>query len=170
MRTLLADVGEDKQRAGLWLYATIQAQARQAAICSWQMVKPTGGSMIQRVDNIGIAVRDLRRAITFYTDTLGLALQEQGETDAWIGIGPVSLYLFETQCQTQPPQRGADLTATPTGIDHSAVGVADIEQACRELAANGVSFAGEIIGAPGEFRYRGFGDPDGNMLYVVQRP
>jgi hypothetical protein len=38
------------------------------------------------------------------------------------------------------------------------------------LEGRGISFPGAIVGGAGEFRYRGFSDPDGNMLYIVQQP
>lgn len=126
--------------------------------------------MFQRLDNVGVAVRDLRRAMRFYTETLGLP-GESGETDGWITIGGASLYLFEAQGADAPgARRTTDLAANPPGIDHISLGVDDIEAACAALEAKGIVFAGPIVGAPGEFRYRGFSDPEGNMLYLVSRP
>ena len=45
---------------------------------------------------------------------------------------------------------------------------ANIEAAGRDLASRGIRFEHDIVGAPGEFRYRGFKDPEGNMLYIIQ--
>jgi catechol 2,3-dioxygenase-like lactoylglutathione lyase family enzyme len=127
--------------------------------------------MIARLDNAGIAVRDLRRAFAFYTETLGLA-GELGEGDAWVHLGNADLYLFETQGNgAASPARGPDLATEPPGLDHLAFQVTGrIEEACAALEARGVAFAGPVVGAAGEFRYRGFSDPEGNMLYVVERP
>src|SRR6266849_6238382 len=61
------------------------------------------------LDNVGIAVRDIRQAMAFYTETLGLAGQA-GESDGWVTLGDVSLYLFQTQApEAAVPQRTTDL-------------------------------------------------------------
>ena len=125
--------------------------------------------MIKRLDNVGIAVRDIRRAIDFYTGVLGLEGQA-GETDGTVQIGNASLYIFQTQASgSGAVGRTADYMQNPVGIDHLAFEVADIEQAGAELERRGVTFVGPVVGNPGEFRYRGFTDPDGNMLYIVQQ-
>ncbi len=126
--------------------------------------------MLKRLDNVGIAVRDIRRAMAFYTETLGLVGQAD-ESDGLVTLGDVSLYLFQTRApEAAAPQRTADLYNNPLGIDHVAFEVDDIEQAAQQLEAAGVVFPGPAVGEPGAFRYRGFADPDGTMLYIVQKP
>lgn len=131
------------------------------------------GEMIGWVDNIGIAVRDLPRMMQFYTKVLGLS-GEMSETDGWITLDKVSLYLFVTTnpeaTQAEHQTRTADLTKDPPGIDHIAFGVANLDDASAELERRGVVFAGPAVGEPGQLRYRGFCDPEGNMLYLVERP
>lgn len=51
--------------------------------------------MLKRLDTVAIAVRDIRRAVAFYTETLGLAGQA-GESDGFVTFGDVSLHLFQT--------------------------------------------------------------------------
>lgn len=126
--------------------------------------------MIQGLDNVGLAVTDLGRMLDFYTSVLGFAA-EPGENDAWLTHGNATIYLFVTHPRDNTSiERTADLYADPPGLDHLALRVADVEQASAELEAKGVRFVGSIVGAPGEFRYRGFSDPEGNMLYLVERP
>jgi catechol 2,3-dioxygenase-like lactoylglutathione lyase family enzyme len=122
------------------------------------------------LDNVGIAVQDIRRAMAFYTATLGLAGQAS-ESDGWVTLDNISLYLFQTPApEAAVPRRTTDLYRDPPGIDHVAFEVDDIEQAERQLEAAGVVFPGPVVGEPGEFRYRGFSDPDSTMLYIVQKP
>lgn len=126
---------------------------------------------INRIDNIGVAVSDVGAALDFFSNTLGL----ETATDDWGGgsvqVGNAWLYVFEGNRDAQrSADRGVDLPANPVGLDHIALEVDDIEQAGRELEAKGVAFPGEIIGEPGEFRYRGFSGPDGVMLYIIQQP
>lgn len=45
-----------------------------------------------------------------------------------------------------------------------------IEAATSALEERGVVFLGAVVGEPGAFRHRGFQDPDGNMLYIIQKP
>jgi catechol 2,3-dioxygenase-like lactoylglutathione lyase family enzyme len=126
--------------------------------------------MFRRLDNVGLAVTQLGRILDFYEQTLGLRV-ERGESDGWVHLENASLYVFETQQgQVERLRRGVDLSSNPPGIDHIALGVDDIEQACADLAAKGIVFLGPINGEQGELRYRGFQDPEGNMLYVVERP
>ena len=127
--------------------------------------------LLKRLDNIGIAVRDIKRAIDFYTKTLGLQGQAN-ETDGSVTIGDLSFYVFETsrKADSPPVGRSTDLYADPIGLDHLSFEVADIDAAGAELESRGIVFGGPIVGAPGEFRYRGFSDPDGNMLYIIQKP
>ena len=126
--------------------------------------------MLKRLDNVGIAVRDIRRAVSFYTEILGFVGQA-GASDGLVTLGDVSLYLFQTQApEAAVPPRTTDLYNNPLGIDHVAFEVDDIEQAARRLEAAGVVFPGPAVGEPGAFRYRGFADPDGTMLYIVQKP
>jgi glyoxylase I family protein len=126
--------------------------------------------MLKRLDNVSIAVRDIRRAVAFYTDILEFVGQV-GESDGLVTLGDVSLYLFQTRApEAAAPQRTADLYNNPPGIDHVAFEVDDIEQAARQLEAAGVFFPGPAVGEPVAFRYRGFADPDGTMLYIVQKP
>lgn len=126
--------------------------------------------MLRRLDNVGIAVRDVKRVVDFYVTKLGFQ-GEAGASDASIRLGDVSLYVFRTEStEAAGPRRTIDLSRNPAGIDHLAFQVDDVEAASRELEARGIVFPGPIVGAPGEFRYRGFADPEGNMLYVIQRP
>lgn len=124
--------------------------------------------MLKRLDNIGVAVRDIARAHAFYTGTLGMesAPLADGATGFSAKLGDVALFVFTTD-KTNSPGRSDDYEHNPVGIDHLAFEVEDYEAAQRELEAKGVRFVGDSVGEPGSFRYRGFQDPDGNMLYVI---
>lgn len=127
--------------------------------------------MIGSLDNIGIAVTDLPRMLDFYTNVLGFTTEPGTDDDAWLNLGNARVYLFQTAPRTPDRAvRSDDLYTNPPGIDHLAIRVTDIIGASIELERRGVTFLGEITGLPGDFRYRGFQDPEGNMLYIVQRP
>jgi catechol 2,3-dioxygenase-like lactoylglutathione lyase family enzyme len=123
--------------------------------------------MLKRLDNVGIAVADARRSLEFYVGVLGFEGEvTDGEGSA--SLGGVALYIFESR-QGQQSARTDDYYKNPPGLDHLAFEVDDIESAGRELEKRGVAFLGPVVGDPGTFRYRGFHDPDGNMLYIIQR-
>jgi glyoxylase I family protein len=124
--------------------------------------------MLKRLDNIGIAVADARRSLEFYIQKLGF----EGDVTGGEGgarLGDISLYIFESKSPQPVQRRTDDYYDNPAGIDHLAFEVDDIEAAGAELESRGIAFLGAVVGEPGSFRYRGFHDPDGNMLYIIQR-
>lgn len=123
--------------------------------------------MIKRLDNIGVAVRDAAKMHAFYETVPGFNVSPLRGTEFSVGIGDLSLYVFQTS-GVAGDQRSTDYLANPRGLDHLAFEVADIDAASRDLEGRGFRFEHETVGAPGEFRYRGFKDPEGNMLYIIQ--
>lgn len=131
--------------------------------------------MIKRIDNVGIAVRDVPTTVRFFEEKLGLKPSyplAEGATSAGIDMGNgQSLFIWKSQAANSPAVgRTTDYERNPVGIDHIAMEVDDIEAASAELERRGLQFMQPIVGEKGQFRYRGFTDPDGNMLYIIQRP
>ncbi len=123
---------------------------------------------IRRIDNIGIGANDVERLASFYEQTLGLEA-EVSEWGATVHIGNADLFVFPTSENPASRPRTTDLEHNPPGIDHIAFEVDDIDEASSDLERRGVTFRGPVEGEPGQFRYRGFADPEGNMLYIVQQ-
>jgi glyoxylase I family protein len=125
---------------------------------------------IKRFDNIGIACRDAKRTHQFYTEVLGCeaAPLAEGATSFGASIADVAFYIFETS-QTNEVGRDDNMPANPVGIDHLAFESDDFEATVAELTEKGVTWVGETVGEAGSFRYRGFNDPDGNMIYVIHK-
>lgn len=121
--------------------------------------------MLEALDNIGLAVSDVPRAVRFYTEVLGFT-GSGDENEGSVTLGDFSLYIFKTPVEGQ--RRTSDFFTNPQGIDHLSFRVAKLEDGMAELERRGVVFDGPVVGEPGEFRYRPFRDPDGNMLYVIQ--
>ena len=124
--------------------------------------------LLKRLDNVGVAVRDLRRAYEFYVGVLGMEAPPLAEDAGGFSasIADVALFVFATEGDGEPG-RSTDYTHNPPGLDHLAFEVEDYDDAQRELEARGVEFAHDSVGEPGGFQYRGFQDPDGNMVYVI---
>lgn len=124
--------------------------------------------MLKRLDNIGVAVRDVARAHDFYTGVLGMEATplQEGASGFSARLGDVALYVFATDGAGEPG-RSADLEHNPPGIDHLALEVEDFEAAQRDLESHGVSFVHDFVREPGGFQCRGFEDPEGNMIYII---
>src|SRR5215471_12967282 len=127
--------------------------------------------MLKQLDNVDIVCQDLDLLVPFYRDVLGLPeahpyLREQG----WAGFkaGSVTLYLivgepgnsFETA-------RAAAPIGERLGLESLAFEVDDLNEAVRWLTERGVVWETEVIESPW-YRYRGFRDPEGNLLYVTR--
>lgn len=114
--------------------------------------------------NATIRVRDLDRAIRFYTETLGLKLRyragnEWAEVDAGKGL---VLGLHPTGSEGSPAG-GAGSISVGFDVDES------LDAVVATLRDRGVVFRGAIPDRPEEpVRLALFSDPDGNDLYLCE--
>ena len=104
-------------------------------------------------------VRDLDAARRFYTETLGFAIETEGESDMEFTCGQVTLDIFD------PSSVGQAFAPSPAGL---ALRVPDVAAARAELEAKGVEFEGEIVDT-GVCHMTFFKDPDGNALMLHRR-
>jgi predicted enzyme related to lactoylglutathione lyase len=114
---------------------------------------------VERVDFVSVLTQDLGRAKQFYSETLGLELESEGEHDMEFRLGQVTLDVFD------PSSIGQDFAPNPAGI---ALRVPDVEAARAELEAKGVVFDGETI-ETGVCRQAWFKDHDGNAFMLHRR-
>ncbi|MDQ3859582.1 MAG: VOC family protein [Actinomycetota bacterium] len=115
---------------------------------------------VERVDFIGVPVRDVARAREFYGETLGLA-ESTAPDDRWpeFETGNVTLGIFE------PERVGRPFAPSPAPI---ALRVADVGEARLRLEDGGVTFEGDIFDS-GVCHTAFFQDPDGNALMLHRR-
>jgi catechol 2,3-dioxygenase-like lactoylglutathione lyase family enzyme len=115
----------------------------------------------QRVDFIGVPVRDLARADEFYGKTLGLE-RNRNSSERWVEYetGNVTLALVP-----EAYIRGEFRTLPGASI---ALRVPNVEEAKRKLEEAGVEFGGELIDS-GVCHLAFFTDPDGNGLVLHHR-
>jgi catechol 2,3-dioxygenase-like lactoylglutathione lyase family enzyme len=111
---------------------------------------------VEQVDFITVPTRDLRRAMTFYTDVLGLPASEKSEAE--VETPNVTLSFWN------PEEAGEDFFANPAGF---ALRVEDVESAVDEVRAAG----GEIMGTldTGVCHMGFVKDPDGNTVILHRR-
>jgi len=114
---------------------------------------------VEHVDFVSFLTQDIPRAKRFYSETLGLEIETEGEDDMEFRAGQVTLDIFNPASQGQPfaPNLGG-----------MALRVPDVDAARSELEAKGVEFDGETL-ETSVCRMAFFHDPDGNLLMLHRR-
>jgi methylmalonyl-CoA/ethylmalonyl-CoA epimerase len=119
--------------------------------------------LLTRLDHVGIACRDLRRAIDMYRETFGLGVlsleenEEQGVREAMLAVGPGGpggftgagpgslgvgyIQLLEPLSPDTPV--GRFIARRGEGIHHVGYGVADIKEALVTVAGTGIRLVDE---------------------------
>lgn len=122
------------------------------------------------MDHIAITVRDMEENIRFYRDILGMPLTDHFHDEhdrAWIA------FLEAEGCQIEllAPDKWEAEEATPKqerGLTHLAFLVEDIEAACQDLKAKGVSFIQDPLESHG-MKWAYFQGPEGAVLEFIER-
>ncbi len=103
--------------------------------------------MLEKIDHIGIAVKDLGQALKFYRDILGVELagtEEVAEQKVRVAFLPVGESKIELLESTDPEGLVAKfIAARGEGIQHIAFRVRDIEEKLRQLKELGVKLIDE---------------------------
>ncbi|HBK85722.1 MAG TPA: methylmalonyl-CoA epimerase [Firmicutes bacterium] len=103
--------------------------------------------MIKQIAHLGIAVKDLEAAKSFYQDVLGLkcvgeeVVPSQKVKTAFIPVGEVSIELLESIEPDGPIAKAIEKRGE--GIHHIAYQVEDIEAALAAMKAKGVRLIDE---------------------------
>ncbi len=104
---------------------------------------------VDRIEHLGIALKDIEKGVSFYKDVLGLSStpitknEEQGAAIAFVNLGQSSLELMSPM--GQPPAGSVGdimrkyIEAKGEGIHHLAIAVDDIEVALKELEQKGIA-------------------------------
>src|SRR6476646_8216741 len=127
------------------------------------MAQAQATTRITGVGTVGIPVTDQARALAFYGGVLGFETRLDAEFRPglrWIEVAPAGAGTSVALLPVTPD--------VPVGIDtHIRLSTADAAADHAVLTAAGVP-VGELLAQPVPmFTFR---DPDGNTLYLVQRP
>lgn len=122
--------------------------------------------MIERFDNIGIAVRDFAASAAWYRK-IGFELRDQFGDAGSMVAGSAVLYVFQSDAATPPVPRALDLVHNAPGIDHISFRVADVDEAHRTLVDRGVGFEDPPTNQEWGSRTVTLLDPDGNRIYFL---
>jgi methylmalonyl-CoA epimerase len=103
--------------------------------------------LFEKVDHIGIAVRDLEKMVRIFRDSLGLEyngeeeVPEQKVRTAFFPAGESKIELLQTTDPDGPI--GRFIAKKGEGVHHIALGVSDIEAKIRELKEKGIEMIDE---------------------------
>jgi len=103
--------------------------------------------MIKKIDHVGVAVRDLSRALEFYRDLLGLPLadtevvEDQKVKVAFLPVGDSEVELLESTTADGPIARFIEKNGE--GIQHIAFRVDNLEETLAALKEKGVRLIDE---------------------------
>lgn len=103
--------------------------------------------MVNKIDHIGIAVKNLEEALNFYENILGLKsagfeiVEEQKVKVAFLPIGDTEVELLESTEEDGPIARY--IAKNGEGVQHIAYRVDDIEKAIEDMKEKGVRMIDE---------------------------
>ncbi len=110
-----------------------------------------------------IVVKDLKEAIKFYTEVVGLTLLEQVPEYGWAELsGPEGCRLGIAQESDEEQVKAGSNAVIAITVD-------DVDEACSFYKEKGAKLVGEIIEIPGHVKLQTFADADGNMMQIAQK-
>ena len=116
--------------------------------------------MIDGIATVWLPVSDMDRALQFYSETLGMDIEQHQEEWSMVTAGSVSIGLNGREEETPGGEGGAIIAFRPSE---------DIDTAVESLSAEGVEIAGGVTEHPWG-KVATFRDPDGNELQLYEPP
>jgi predicted enzyme related to lactoylglutathione lyase len=109
-----------------------------------------------------IIVKDVPKAIKFYTETVGLQLKEYDKQYGWAELsGPSGTLLGIAQEGKENPMSAGSNAIVTVAVD-------DIEKAKNHFNKMGAKLVGDTMEVPGHVKMQTFTDIDGNTMQLVQ--
>ena len=119
---------------------------------------PDSEFKLSQIGVIMLGVTDVKRAVEFYRDKLGLAVTSAFEGFAFLGTTGATLVLSEALARAT--------SGSPAGATEVVFSVPDVRAAHEALRARGVDFTIEPRVVSGSMWAANFRDPDGHGLSV----
>lgn len=118
---------------------------------------------VKKIEMTWIVVKDVKAAVKFYTEVVGLKLMEFHEEYGWAELqgfeGGSRLGIAQESSEEQV-KAGQNAVVTFT--------VGNLEQAKAEMVKKGAKCAGDIIEIPGHVKMQTVIDRDGNRFQVCE--
>jgi catechol 2,3-dioxygenase-like lactoylglutathione lyase family enzyme len=131
---------------------------------------------VLRIDHIVLRVKDIERAITFYRDVLGCAIEKRRDDLGLVHLrAGASLIDLVTPDGPLGKQGGALAGVEGRNVDHICLRIEPFDEAAIRalMAAHGVAVNGEVqnnFGAEGNGPSIYIADPDGNTVELKGAP
>jgi len=110
-----------------------------------------------------IVVADVKKAVKFFTEVVGLKLLTFDEKYGWAelqGATGGSMLGIAQEDEHSPVAPGSNAVVTIT--------VDDIQKAKKDMEANGAKMIGDIMEVPEEVKLQMFADQDGNKFQLCE--
>lgn len=118
---------------------------------------------VEGLQLVWIVVKDLEKALDFYTNVVGLTLKSHSSEYGWAELaGPNGASLGIAQENPAMSEKsGGNAIVT--------ISVEDLDSARDHFLAKGANLVGQIEEVPGHVRMQTFLDADGNKMQIVQK-
>lgn len=117
------------------------------------------------IELVWIVVKDLKKAIKFYTETAGLKLDSLSEEHGWAELrgqnGGMRLGIAEQGQEPNPLKPGHNACMTLT--------VENLDKALKHLHQKQAKCIGKVEEIPGHVKMQMVEDADGNLFQVVEK-
>lgn len=121
-----------------------------------------------RIDNVGIAVKDLEASLSFYRD-LGFEVDEAYADSAVVSRESARLYLFRSNGSENAATRPLDMNSTDPGIDHISFCVGNLTEIIQCLSKTGIPIESGPVKQPWGATTVTVLDPTGVRLWFLDR-
>lgn len=126
------------------------------------------------LDHVAFQVSDLEQAIRFYQDLFDLPLifkqrdEEHHEAFAFLELEGGNLELLQVLDEKNCPMPFTRPEVKPPFTPHIALRSEDLVASEKDLKDKGVSILKGPLEIPGQVKWLYFGDPDGNVIELVE--
>src|SRR5665213_193487 len=121
--------------------------------------------VIEKIDNIGVAVTDLEVSMEYYKK-LGFTFDPPTAYSAVARIGDIALYVFATTSRKVQTRR-LDMEGNNPGLDHISFWVGDVDVAAAKLGEAGVVIESGPEDQTWGRRTLTMLDPDGTRIWFL---
>lgn len=130
-------------------------------------MKPTATGQDYRLHGVRYQVRDVERAVAFYTTHLGFKLEHQQlPAFASVSLGDFTLLLSGSGASGSRPMPGGE-SQQPGGWNRVVLRVTDLPSRIDALRAAGVTFRNQMEQGPAGRQVQ-IEDPDGNPIELFE--
>lgn len=123
---------------------------------------------INGIELAWISVKDLKKAVKFYTEVVGLKISEMNEEYNWAELSGVKGGTMLGIAQIEAEEENSD-AVFPGDNAVVTLTVSNLAESTKEMSAKGMQLHGPMVEVPGHVKMQMFLDLDGNKLQLVEK-